>query len=119
MSIDGCSLYGEEDAFFSPMDFSIQKSWNHHIIDIRQGCIAHLLKKQPVQEWGKINHQVLPMKGSAGGSAEAKTNSEGESSIVAEVHVSSKDEGGNKVSVTGCVEKFSEYSQGSHLTPKR
>jgi hypothetical protein len=98
MFVEACTF--EENTNLSTLDLSTEQRWGNHIITLGGDLLVHLLAKSPMQQPANLRHQIRPMKGSAGGSIEAKANSEGESSLVGEVHVSSKNEDGGKVSVT-------------------
>ncbi|HSX13133.1 MAG TPA: hypothetical protein VLE96_01760 [Chlamydiales bacterium] len=99
MSVEGCSLQFDEDRY-NVSDFRVDRNWNGHMIDVSGNSVAHLVKGYSKEGWGGIKNQIKPMKGSAGGSIEAKGDSDDESSVTAEVHVTVKDDDGNKITFT-------------------
>ena len=99
MSVEGCGAFSDEEQLSCLTDCSVQGNWNGHVMDVGGKGVNYLVKGYPMQGWGEIKHQIKPMKGSAGGSVEAKADSEEGSSVKGEVHVSIKDENGGKVSI--------------------
>lgn len=100
MSVEGCSLYSDDEMNSNTISFSVERNWHGRMIGIAEGGISHLILGYPLQGWGGMDNHIKPMKGSAGGSAEAKADSDGKSSVKGEVHVTVKDDDGNKVTVT-------------------
>jgi hypothetical protein len=100
MSVEICDSSFEEETGVDPFGIPLTRYWNGRKIGLEVDSIAHPVKGYPMQGWGAIQHTIKPMGGSVGGSVEAKTNSDGQSSLTGEVHVSSKDDQGNKISVT-------------------
>lgn len=100
MAVEGCGSYSDEDFYTRSTGFSSVRNWNDHMIVAGGNNISHLVRGYPMQGWGEMKSQIVPMGGSAGGSVEAKTDSDGESSVTGEVHVSVKDDDGNKISVS-------------------
>lgn len=100
MSIERCGLSFEERTYSNAGYVFFERNWNGRKISLETGNMVHLIKGCSSQGFIEIKHKILPMKGSVGGSIEGKASSEGNSSIEGEVHVSTKDEDGNTISVT-------------------
>ncbi len=99
MSVEGCSSYLDEEIRTDRDVPFVERDWYGRMVNLGGNDIAYLLKKPSIPRSGEMKHQIKPMRRSAGGSAEAKTNSDGESSVQGEVHVDIKDNEGNKISV--------------------
>jgi hypothetical protein len=97
MSIEGCGLFSEEKIYSNAKFF--EKRGNEHTISLASKNIPCLIQKVLSQKSTETKYKIPPMGGSVGGSVEGKASSEGASSIQGEVHVSSKDDDGNKISV--------------------
>lgn len=99
MSIEGYGLFSEEQLCSTAQDVFFERNWNGRKISLEPGNISCPAKEVSLQRLTEIKRNILPLKGSAGGSIEGKTNSEGTSSLETEIHVSSTDKDGNTVSV--------------------
>ena len=98
MLIEEGELYTEKGIRFDQGDFLIERVWHGHTI--RSGGNSTGSSQGHFMLFcGAIKALIQPMKGSAGASVEAKTNSDGGSSIKGEAHVTAKDDNGGKVSV--------------------
>jgi hypothetical protein len=103
MSIKGCSFDNEDDVYSFAAKLPVEINWNGHKFINGGESLAHLIQGHQIIS-GSMKNQIRPLSGSAGASAEGKTNSDGNSIVKAEAHVSAKDDEGGKVTVTAQVE---------------
>lgn len=83
MSVEGCSSYGDEGLYSTLEGLPSERRWNGHTITLYEEGLGT---------------QIMPMS-NVGGSVEGKKDADGNSVVEAEVHVTVKDNDGNKVSV--------------------
>ena len=100
MSINRCGLERDEEVLLNSVDIDVETKWNGRIITRETGGLAYLVKNCNPNGVIKTGHKISPLKGSAGGSIEGTADSKGNSSIEAEVHVSSKDKDGNTFTIS-------------------
>lgn len=100
VSVEGCSFNADEDLYSFPRKLPNAANWNGRTIMNSGSGLSHLIMGYPIHASSLMKNQIVPLSGSAGASAEGKTDSDGNSTVKGEVHVSAKDEDGNKVSLT-------------------
>lgn len=101
MSIHGFGLsFEDEEGGLDKDVFSKIGSWNGHLVQQEDGEQIQSASTIFQQQHGTTKSQILPLKGTVGGSVEAKGDTDGDSSIDGEVHVSVEDDDGAKVTVS-------------------
>jgi hypothetical protein len=92
------SCFSEEDlSVYSVLD---EKQWRNHWVSPQMHGLGVTVQGYRKDGWGSIKSHILPTKGTVGGSAEGKANTDGKSSLDFEVYVREKDDDGNSISVS-------------------